>query len=225
MKRRQKILRFLLKALAALFSVLMIAAAGFLLVLAQPKKEDTAPPAPQPLLSASPALNISSEREIRTLVERFPVPVLSFMSGSGLVFVSGSAADAGLKGGFGRVTSLYWQTQEGEPLLLQSIYPASALSLLEGGGYHFSASAGPTLFGADSVRMENADTVRIHAATETGLYVVTVPRSLAPELSRISRSLQLFSVPRESGKFYYKDDYAIITRLISEEFLEEVRPG
>ncbi len=193
MNGRKKFIRIVLKVLTLLFSVALIAAVCFLLILARPKKEDTVKPEPQPLLTASPAQNISLETEIRSLVESFPVPVLSFMSGSGMVFVSGSSADFGLQGGFGRTVTLYWQTPAGDPLILQSIYPASALSLLDN-GYHFSAVAGPSLFGVDSVRMENADTVRIHAATESGLYTVTVPRAAASGLSAMSRSLQLFSV-------------------------------
>ena len=190
---RRTILQVLLKVVTALFSVALIVLIGALLVLAQPKREDTEKAEPQPLLTASPAMNITVETDLRSLVESFPVPVLSFMSGSGMSFVSGISSDAGLEGGFGRIVSLYWQTQDGDPLILQSIYPASALSLLEK-GYHFSAVAGPTLFGMDSVRMENADTVRVHAATDTGLYVLTVPKSAASKISSLSRSLQLFSV-------------------------------
>lgn len=190
---RRTILQVLLKVVTALFSVALIVLIGALLVLAQPKREDTEKAEPQPLLTASPAMNITVETDLRSLVESFPVPVLSFMSGSGMSFVSGTSSDAGLEGGFGRIVSLYWQTQDGDPLILQSIYPASALSLLEK-GYHFSAVAGPTLFGMDSVRMENADTVRVHAATDTGLYVLTVPKSAASKISSLSRSLQLFSV-------------------------------
>ena len=190
---RRTILQVLLKVVTALFSVALIVLIGALLVLVQPKREDTEKAEPQPLLTASPAMNIEAETDLRSLVESFPVPVLSFMSGSGMSFVSGTSSDAGLEGGFGRIVSLYWQTQDGDPLILQSIYPASALSLLEK-GYHFSAVAGPTLFGVDSVRMEKADTVRIHAATDTGLYVLTVPKSAASKISSLSRSLQLFSV-------------------------------
>ena len=188
--------RILLKVLTGLFSVIMIAAIGFLLVLAQPKTEDGEKAEPQPLLAASPAVSVTAETELPSLVEGFPIPVLSFMSGSGASFVSGTASDAALSGGFGRVATLYWQTADGEPLILQSIYPASALSLLED-GYHFSTISGPTLFGRDSVRMENAGTVRIHAATDTGLYVVIVPSSAASKISSLSRSLQLFSVRKE----------------------------
>ena len=197
MKKKNGFLRMLLKVLAALFAVALIVLIGFLLILAQPKAEDTEKAEPQPLLAASPAQNISSESEIRSMIESFPVPVLSFMSGSGMTFVSGTAADVGLQGGFGRIVTLYWQTADGDPLILQSIYPASALSVLDN-GYHFSAVTGPTLFGVESVRMENSDTVRVHAATDTGLYAVTVPKSAASKLSSISRSLQLFSVKKDS---------------------------
>ena len=196
MNRWKKFGTALLKVLTALFTIALIAAVGFLLILAQPKSEEKEKAEPQPLLAASPALNISQESELRSLVGAFPVPVLSFMSGSGMSFVSAISADTALDGGFGRVATLYWQTAEGEPLMLQSIYPASALSLLDN-GYHFSSILGPTLFGVDSVRMENGDTVRVHAATETGLYVVTVPKDLAPKLSSLCRSLQLFSVRQE----------------------------
>ncbi len=196
MKKGRKVLQVLLKVLTALFTIALIVAVGFLLILAQPKSEDNEKAEPQPLLAASPALNISKAAELRSLVENFPAPVLSFMSGSGLSFVSGTSADVGLDGGFGRVATLYWQTEEGQPMILQSIYPASALSLLDN-GYHFSNALGPTLFGIESVRMENGDTVRVHAATEAGLYVITVPKDLAPKLSSLCRSLQLFRIDPE----------------------------
>ena len=92
MSKRKKFIRILLKVLAGVLTVVLIAAVCILLVLAQPKKEDTEKPAPQPLLTASPALSISSETELRSLVKAFPVPVLSFMSGSGMLFVSGTSA-------------------------------------------------------------------------------------------------------------------------------------
>ncbi len=193
MKRLKKILPILLKVLTGLFSVVLIAIVGMLLVLAQPGHQETKKEEPQPLLAASPSLNIEEETDLPSLIEPFPVPVLSFMSGSGMVFVSGSSYDVSLEGGFGRILALYWQTADGEPLILQSIYPASALSLLNN-GYHFSPIAGPTLFGTNSVRMEDEETVRVHAATDTGLYVVILPKSAGSRLSSLSRSLQLFSV-------------------------------
>ena len=193
MKGWKKLLKVLLKVLTGLFSAALAAFTILLLILAQPKSDETEKAEPQPLLTAGSALSITQETELPSLVESFPVPVLSFMSGSGMTFVSAEVSDVSLEGGFGRVATLYWQMPDGEPLILQSIYPASALSLLDN-GYHFAAVAGPVLFGTDSVRMENDETVRIHAATGTGLYVVTVPKSAATRISSLSRSLQLFSV-------------------------------
>ena len=190
---RQGFFHLLMKVLTALLSIALIVLVGALLVLAQPKPEEKQKAEPQPLLAATPAVNISVETDLRTLVESFPVPVLSFMSGSGMTFVSGTSYDAGLSGGYGRVAALYWQTQDGDPLILQSIYPASALSLLED-GYHFMPYAGPALFGGASVRMENDETVRIHVATDQALYVVLLPRALSSQTGALCRSLQLFSV-------------------------------
>ena len=76
---RRTILQVLLKVVTALFSVALIVLIGALLVLAQPKREDTEKAEPQPLLTASPAMNITVETDLRSLVESFPVPVLSFM--------------------------------------------------------------------------------------------------------------------------------------------------
>ena len=196
MKKKKRFWTIVFKALTVLLGIVLIVLIGFLLVLAQPKPEDTEKPEPQPLLAASPARSITEESEIRGLIEEFPVPVLSFMGGSGMLFVSGSSADVGLEDGFGRIVTLNWQTADGDPMILQSIYPASALPVLDN-GFHFSQVTGPTLFGVESVRMEKGDVVRIHAATDTGLYVVTVPKSAAPKLSNLCRSLQLFTVKKE----------------------------
>ena len=196
MNRGTAVFRRILQIIAGLLSVGLILLIGFLLILARPQPNEQQGSAPQPLLTATPAQSIEKEAELRSLVESFPVSVLSFMSGSGMSFVSGTSADAKLNGGFGRIVTLWWQTPEGDPLILQSIYPASALSLLSQ-DYHFSAVAGPTLFGSVSVRMENEESVRLHAATDTGLYVVIVPRAAASKLSSLSRSLRLFSIPKD----------------------------
>ena len=157
-------------------AILLLAFLYLTLIVGQPQAGEKESPSPQPLLTASPALNVSSENELYSLIASFP------------------AEDRPWKSGFGRIASLYWQTAEGLPLILQSIYPAEALDLMGKGDYSFSGTAGPTLFGQPSVRMENADTVRVHTVTDSGIYVLTVPRSLSGSLSVLSRSVQLFTV-------------------------------
>ena len=165
----------------------------FTLIIGQPQPKEQEETPVQPALTAAPAMQIDQEGELRDLVAAFPAPVMSFMSGSGMIFVSGTSADTAWKGQFGRVATLYWQTAAGEPLILQSIYPAEALEIMGKGSYTFSSIAGPTLFGQNSVRMENGETIRIHVQTAgRGLYVLTVPHSLGSALSEISRSIQLF---------------------------------
>lgn len=193
---RKKILRIILKLLTAVLSLVLLVSLGFALVIAQPQPDQEEAPATQPLLTPSPAFTMTTESDMRTLVLSFPEPVMSFVSGSGFTLISGTSADSALDGGFGRIASLRWQTDDGEIILLESIYPASALSLLDQ-GYHFSNIAGPNLFGAASVRMETADTIRIHAATDAALYVMTLPRSMSSRVSELSRLLQLYSLPSE----------------------------
>ena len=197
MTRNRKLLRILLRVFGGLLALALAVLACLSLILSKPRGEEEPPLPDQPLLSASPAVTVSEEAGLRQLLDSFPAPVMSFMSGSGMVFVSGVSADTALSGGFGRIVTLYWQTSGGEPVTLQSIYPASAYSLLRGGDYHFSNTEGPALFGQTSVRMENADTVRLHTAAESGLYTVTVPRSLSGGLSALTRSLQLFAAAAE----------------------------
>ena len=189
----KKLLRGLARAGSVLTALVLAALACLALILAQPQEAEEAEAVSQPPLTPSPAMTIASEADLRDLVAAFPVPVMSFMSGSGMVFVSGSSADAALDGGFGRVLTLNWQTPDGIPVILQSIYPASGLKLLENGAFHFSRAAGPALFGLPSVRMESADRLRIHAATDTGLYAVILPKVRADALPALAQSLQLFT--------------------------------
>ena len=181
------------RILGGLITLGLLAGLYLTLIIGQPQREEQEEIPPQPLLTASPGVSVTREEDLRELLSTFPAPMMSFMSGSGMTFVSGISADAAWKGQFGRVLTLYWQTSEAQPLILQSIYPSEALDLMGDGGYHFSTTAGPALFGQRSVRMEKADTIRIHVQAEgRGLYVVTIPKTLSGKIGDICRSIQLF---------------------------------
>ena len=194
MAGKGKIRRFLIRALGAVAGAVLLVLAAVSLILAKPEETEKNTPAasPQPARSASPALEVHSESDLYRLVSDFPAPVMSFMSGSGMDFVSALSSDAALDGQFARTATLYWQTADGLPVTLQSIWPADALSLLEG-GFHFSPVAGPVFLGSASVRMEKDRVVRIHTATDQGLYVLLLPDSLSGQLSGIIRSIQLYT--------------------------------
>lgn len=185
----------LLRILGGFMLLVSMALITVSLILAQPQSDEKKTSEPGPALTPSPAINISKEEELGSLISSFPIPVMSFMSGSGMRFVSATASDTAYHGGFARMATLYWQTPEGEGVILQSICPADTLDLLKDSEWHFSQIAGPTLFGIPTVRMENESMIRIHATTENGLYVFTLPASLSGSVSFLSRSLQLFTAP------------------------------
>ncbi len=194
MKSRKKITTLVLRIISGILTAVLFAAVCFVLIMAHPRPDKEKRSDPQPLLTASPAMAVSSLPEMKAFVRSFPIPVMMFLDTDGLTFDCASSEDASLPGGKGRIASIWWKTGDGEEVILQSIYPANALSLLES-GYHFSNTGGPMLFGSQSVRMEKADTVRIHAAADTGLYVMIVPKSLSAKIAALSRSLQLVSYP------------------------------
>ena len=179
-----------------LLTLTLLTVSAAALILARPDPSEKSDSDSKPPLEAAPSLSIQQETDLRVLVESFPIPVMSFMSGSSMLFVSGEATDFLLSGERGRRITLYWQTADGIPMTLESVYPADALGTLDA-GYHFSNIAGPTLFGAASVRMESESNLRLHTTTENGLYVVIAPKELAGQLSSLSRSLQLFTVREE----------------------------
>ena len=193
MAGEKKIRKVFFRLTGILIAVALLALLAASLIIAKPQESGQVSVSAGPSSESSPAVSVESEQDLPELISSFPAPVMSFMSGSGMSFVSATSADAAVSGGFGRIATLNWQTPEGEPVMLRSIWPADALSLLEG-GYHFMPYAGPALFGSASVRMENDETVRIHVTTDQALYVVLLPRALSSQTGTLCRSLQLFSV-------------------------------
>ena len=182
------------RMLGMLLAVGALAALYFTLIIAQPQSAGENAAREQPRLTASPGMTVDREEDLRALAQTYPGPFMSFMSGSGLSFVSGECGDAAWDGKTGRILTLLWQTGDGQTIRLQSIYPAEALDLMGKGDYIFSGTAGPTLFGRSSVRMENGSSVRVYVQAEgEGIFVMTVPRSLGGSLSALSRSVQLFT--------------------------------
>ena len=193
----KKIPKLVARLIGILTAVVLLALLSAALILAKPQDDTEKAPAATPATASSPAVVVEQEADLVQLISSYPAPVMSFTSDSGMVFVSASSTDAAVSAGFGRVATLHWQTAEGEPVTLRTIWPADALSLLEG-GYHFMPYAGPSLFGGSSVRMENDDSIRLHTNTDQALYAVYLPRSLSGQADALCRSLQLFTVnPRD----------------------------
>ena len=182
MNNGKNLRKVLFRILQILFSVALMALLTASLILAKPQEDKTDKPSAAASSEAVPAVSIDQETDIPRLMTTFPAHLMSFLSGSGMDFVSASAYDVAIPGGFGRVVDQSWQTAEGDPVTIRSIWPVTALNLLED-GFHFMPYG---------VRMENDSTIRLHASTDEALYVVLLPRSLSSQVNSICSSLQLY---------------------------------
>ncbi len=196
--RLKKALHVLLMTLLAMILVALFYLA---VILGQPEEPENAIDIDQtqPLLTASPALNIQSERQVAALAEAFPVPVLAFMEGMGPVLVSGTSYDQAYKGGFARICELRYTTDNGLEITLTTIYPARAIELLGKDGYTLTGAAAQNLTGLTAVRMENADHIRLHAQASDAIYALTLPKLTDDTLTTVTRVLELVSKESASG--------------------------
>ena len=190
-----KIIRkYLIRIVEILFSVALLGKLAASLILAKPQEDKNASPAMTPSAEAGTALRIDKETDLVQL--DFPVPMMCFQNTSGMTFVGATCADTPVPGGYGRVVTTNWQTEAGEEIVLQSIWPADTLNILED-GFHFMPYAGPTFFGNTSVRMENDQFIRLHTTTDQALYVVTMPRRLSKQVSSLCNFLKLYTIRNE----------------------------
>lgn len=196
--RLKKALHVLLMTLLA---VILVALFYLAVILGQPEEPENAIDIDQtqPLLTASPALNIQSERQVAALAEAFPVPVLAFMEGMGPVLVSGTSYDQAYEGGFARICELRYTTDNGLEITLVTIYPARAVELLGKDGYTLTGAAAQNLTGLTAVRMENADHIRLHAQASDAIYALTLPKLTDDTITTVTRVLELVSKESTSG--------------------------
>ena len=196
--RLKKALHVLLMTLLA---VILVALFYLAVILGQPEEPENAIDIDQtqPLLTASPALNIQNERQVAALAEAFPVPVLAFMEGMGPVLVSGTSYDQAYEGGFARICELRYTTDNGLEITLATIYPARAVELLGKDGYTLTGAAAQNLTGLTAVRMENADHIRLHAQASDAIYALTLPKLTDDTITTVTRVLELVSKESASG--------------------------
>ena len=187
--------------LMTLLTVILVALFYLAVILGQPEEPENAIDIDQtqPLLTASPALNIQSERQVAALAEAFPVPVLAFMEGMGPVLVSGTSYDQAYEGGFARICELRYTTDNGLEITLTTIYPARAVELLGKDGYTLTGAAAQNLTGLTAVRMESADHIRLHAQASDAIYALTLPKLTDDTITTVTRVLELVSKENTSG--------------------------
>lgn len=195
MADRKKIRKILIRILEIVFSAALLVLLAVSLILAKPQEDKIVTPAASPAVQAGQAIRIDQENDLVHL--DFPAPLMCFQNISGMTFTEATCADITVPGGFGRVAVTTWQTEEGDEIVLKSVFPADALNVLEE-GFHFMPYAGPTFFGNTSVRMENDQFIRLHTTTDQALYEVLLPRRLSKKLTQICGFLKLYNIRSDS---------------------------
>lgn len=177
-------------------AALMMAVFYLAVVMGQPQPAEDAENTTaihQPLLPNMPSpILILKEEDMHYLAESFPVPLMYPLYGTSLTFEKGVLEDYPFEDGRARIVTLTYHIAGGSEMTVTSIYPARAISLVPRGDYAISATAGQTLAGMRSVRMENGSAIRLHTQSDQAIYVVTTPLLDGSQLRQITASMQLY---------------------------------
>lgn len=188
--------RILKTALVSLLTIVLLAAFYIAVIMGNPQETDSAAlqvQMDQPLLPAmsSPIL-ITQQSQLGALLSAFPAQVLAAMNSPSLTLQQGLCEDVPYENGLGRKVTLTYRTAAGAAVTVVSIYPARALELIPKADYTISGTTGLPLAGLRSVRMENSQTVRMHAQGADALYAVTLPQLPAAELRTLIQTLSRY---------------------------------
>lgn len=187
--------RILRAVLMALLTLVLLAAFYLAVIMGNPVEQEEAAVTvrqDQPLLDAMPSpLLITQQEQLQALLDAFPAPVMAAMHSTSLRFVQGLCEDVPFENGLARRITLTYQTNEGLQLSVVSLYPARALPLVTKEDYTF-ASNPVNMASLRFVRMENGDTIRLHAQGTEALYVITLPKQLSASLSTLTTAFQMY---------------------------------
>lgn len=175
--------------------ILLIAALAFayiFLLLGEPVHEEEGEvPAPEESAITMPmnALEVPGAANVESLADTFGQPVLSLYGG--LEMRKARIFDTAFGGGFARRVTLTYTFEDGSPLTVESIRPASAVTLLDEDGYRLNAGALYTLGGVSAARIDNGEQIRVFGQSETAVYAVTCPNAHEGDLTALLRQTVL----------------------------------
>ena len=188
--------RIVKTVLGALLTAVLLVAFYIAVIMGNPQESESSGithQMDQPLLDAmSSPIMITQQSQLGALLDAFPGQVMAAMSSPAMTLQQGLCEDVPFEDGLGRKVTLTYRTAEGAAVTVVSIYPARAMDLIPKADYTFSSTGGLTLAGLRSVRMENGQTIRMHAQGENALYVVTLPQLPAASLRTLTQTLSRY---------------------------------
>lgn len=185
----QKALR---RALIALLVVLALVAGYLFLLMGEPDEElDTAAPTVTMLPITIPmnALEAPAGANLPSLAETFGQPVLGFRPGD-ITLEHARVYDTAFSGEYARRVTLTYLLPDGGEMLVESIRPIDAITLLEG-DYVLQADRLYAMAGMDAARMQNDDQICVFGQGEGAVYAITLPRTAEFQLETILKQTLL----------------------------------
>ena len=186
--RRPSLLSRILKhAALGLLLVLALAFAYVFLLLGEPDDEakymEKVPE--ENIAIPMSALDMPGESDVQKLADSFGQPVLSLSQM--LPMYKSRIFDTAFEGEYARCLTITYTFDDGQQLLVESIRPTSAVSLLKQQDYTLDASALYSMGGLNAARMHNDTQICVFAQSATAVYAVTCPVSHEEELSTLLR--------------------------------------
>ncbi len=184
------------RVLIILLTVLALVFAYIFLLMGEPEEDmqATQVPKPQPITMPMNALEAPGEANVPTLAETFGEPVLSLF-GNALPMQRARVFDTAFNGEYARRVTLTYSLEGGAELIMDSIRPIEAISLL-GGDYLLQADRLYAMAGMDAARMQNDDTIILFGQSQTAVYAITLPRAHENQLEALLKQTLLVEAPQ-----------------------------
>ncbi|MBP3649832.1 MAG: hypothetical protein J6K73_08625, partial [Clostridia bacterium] len=137
------------------------------------------------------ALEAPGDAYLPSLAETFGQPVLAFRSAE-VTMQRARVYDTAFGGEYARRVTLYYLLDDGAEVLVESIRPIDAITLLEG-DYILQADRLYAMAGLEAARMQNDDQICFFGQGEGAVYAITMPRIDEARLDVLLRQTLLVS--------------------------------
>ncbi len=183
----------LVRAACVLLLVVALVVIYLFLLIGEPDEENKYLPQVTQERITMPMVAVESpgESNVQSLADTFGQPVMCLYTG--FQMQRARVFDTAFGGGYARRVSLSYALPDGQSLLVESIRPTEAITLLSTGSYTLNAASLYAIGGLDAARMENSESIVVFARSDTAAYAVTMPASHAGELGSILRQTMLVS--------------------------------
>ena len=136
------------------------------------------------------AAQLDGAADLNALAVNFGMPVLT-LQGAPATLQQSTLFDTAFRGGYARRFQLTYAYPTGETILVESIRPTAAVSLVARVSYSLNVAQLYTLGGMDAVRMDSGDAVLVLARGLDAAYAITLPKAYADTLAALLKQCVL----------------------------------